>query len=236
MPIDAPPEERRRPRWGRRLAAVGVLLLLLSPWWARPILKRMAYFRVRHVEVRNARFTPAGEVRSRLGIDTTFSIWNDLDSLRLRVESHPEVREASISRRFPATLVVRLEEYLPVALVPGREGMKAYDGSGRLLPIDPSRTPVDVPLASRPDSATFRFLEELREGARDIYDRLNEVQWVSRNELRLDLVKYVVRIPPDIGVDRLALISSVEAELAARHAQIRELDFRFRDQVIARLP
>jgi NAD(P)H-nitrite reductase large subunit len=71
---------------------------------------------------------------------------------------------------------------------------------------------------------------------RDLFARVNEVRRVSRDEILLDLVNFSVRVRPDIGIERLAQISSVESNLATRHARPRELDFRFRDQVIARFP
>ncbi|HEX9565951.1 MAG TPA: FtsQ-type POTRA domain-containing protein [Gemmatimonadaceae bacterium] len=228
------PEDARRPRWGRRLAAAGALLALVSPWWGPPLFRRMDFFRVREVEVRNARFTPPDEVRQRLGIDTTFSIWDDMGPLEERVATHPQVSGVRITRRFPSTLVVRLEEHLPIALVPSRDGLRAYDAAGRALPLNPSRTPVDLPIVQRPDSAIFRLLGELQAGAPGLYARLNEVHRVARDELALDLVAFTVRVRPDVGADRLVQISSVEAELVARQVRVQELDFRYRDQVIAR--
>jgi cell division septal protein FtsQ len=224
----------RRPRWGRRIAAVAILLALSGPYWARPLLSRMEFFDVRRIEVRDARFTPPDEVRKRLGIDTTFSIWSDLEPLRKKVAEHPQVSGVRIARRFPSTLVVSLEEYQPVALIQSRNGLQAYDATGRALPLDPSRTPVDLPLVQRPDTTVLRFLAQIQAVNRDLFARVNEVQRSGRDELVLDLVNVLVRLRPDIGVERLAQISSVEAELASRQARPRELDFRFRDQVIAR--
>jgi cell division protein FtsQ len=226
----------RRPRWGRRIAAVAILLGVTSPFWARPLLSRMEFFRVRRIEVRNARFTPPEEIRKRLAIDTTFSIWNDLEPLKRRVAEHKQVSEVRISRRFPSTLVVTVDEYQPVALVPGRNGLQAFDATGRALPLDPSRTPVDVPVLHRADTTVLRFLAQVQAMHRDLFARVNEVRRVSRDEILLDLVTFSVRVRPDIGMERLAQISSVESNLATRHARPRELDFRFRDQVIARFP
>jgi cell division protein FtsQ len=222
----------RRPRWGRRIAAVALLAAIASPFWARPLLSSMEFFRVRRVEVRDARFTPPEEVRRRLKIDTTFSIWNDLDPLEARVDSHPQVSGVRISRRFPSTLVVTVEERQPVALVQGKNGLQAYDAEGRGLPLDPSRTPVDVPLMARADTSLLRFLGQLQVVQRDLFARVNEIRRNGRDELVLDLVNVSVRVRPDISVERLAQVNSVETALAGRHP--RELDFRFRDQVIAR--
>jgi cell division protein FtsQ len=226
----------RRPRWGRRIAAVAILIGITSPFWARPLLSRMEFFRVRRIEVRNARFTPPEEIRKRIGIDTTFSIWNDMEPLKRRVAEHKQVSQVRISRRFPSTLVVTVDEHQPVALVPGRNGLQAFDATGRALPLDPSRTPVDVPVLQRADTTVLRFLAQLQAMDRDLFARVNEVRRVSRDEVLLDLVNFSVRVRPDIGIERLAQISSVETELAKRHARPRELDFRFRDQVIARFP
>lgn len=226
----------RRPRWGRRITAMAILLAVTSPLWARPILSRMEFFRVRRVEVRDARFTPPEEIRRRLAIDTTFSIWNDLEPLRRRVEEHPQVSGVRIARRLPSTLVVRVEEHQPAALVPGRNGLQAYDASGRALPLDPSRTPVDVPVIPRADTTLLRLLGHLQAVHGNLFARINEARRIGRDEVVLDLVSFSVRLRPDIGMERLAQISSVEAELARRQSRPRELDFRFRDQVIARFP
>jgi cell division protein FtsQ len=215
---------------------VAILFAITSPLWARPLLSRMDFFHIRRIEVRDARFTPPEEIRKRLGIDTTFSIWNDLEPLKRRVAEHKQVSGVRISRRFPSTLVVTVEEFQPVALVPARSGLQAYDATGRGLPLDPSRTPVDVPVLERADTALLRFLGQLQAVNRDLFARVNIVRRLGRDDLLLDLVTFSVRVRPDIGVERLAQVSSVESELARRQARPRELDFRFRDQVIARFP
>ncbi len=227
--------DKRRPRWGRRLAALGVLALLASPWWAPPLLRQMSFFRVRHVVVRGAVFTPASQIVSRLHLDTLFSIWNGLDSLEARVAAHPQVAEAHISRRLPSTLVVTVSEYQPVALVGTPSGFRGYDATGRELPLDPSRTPVDLPIASRKDTTIFRFLGDLRAEQPDIFSRVSEVRRASRDELQLQFAGFPVRVRPDIAMDRLAQLFLVQRDLGARHARIAEIDFRFRDQVIARI-
>jgi cell division septal protein FtsQ len=231
---DAPAPRRRR--WGRRVTALALLAAITAPLWARPILSRMDFFLVRRVEVRDARFTPPEEIRRRLAIDTTFSIWNDLEPLQRRVAGHPQLSGVRIGRRFPSTLVITVEEHQPVAFVPSRNGLRAYDATGRALPLDPSRTPVDLPVVSGADTALLRFLGHLQAGQRDLFARVNEIRRNGRDEFVLDLVSVSVRVRPDIGMERLAQVSSVEAELARRQTRPRELDFRFRDQVIARFP
>jgi hypothetical protein len=93
-----------------------------------------------------------------------------------------------------------------------------------------------VPVTPRADTALLRFLGQLQAVQGDLFARVNEIRRNGRDELVLDLVTVSVRVRPDISVERLAQVSSVEAELARRQSRPRELDFRFRDQVIARFP
>jgi cell division protein FtsQ len=225
----------RRPRWRRRLIAAAALLALASPWLAPPLLRRMSFFHVRHVDVRGHRFSQPAAVVARLRIDTTFSVWNDLEPLERRLGEDPLIAEARIARRLPATLVVTLVENDPVALVPASGGLRAYDARGRLLPLDPSRTPVDLPITPRPDTLLLRLLGELKELQPGLFARVSELRRNGRDELIMELVTVPVRMMTDISMERLAQISLVERDLERRRARVSELDLRFRDQVIARL-
>lgn len=196
----------------------------------------MDFFLVRHVEVRGTRFTTPSDLAAALKIDTTFSIWNDLDPLVARVRANPQVGSARIARRFPSTLVITVEEFEPVALVPAANGLRPHDAAGRALPFDPSRTPVDLPIVARRDTAILRILGDLRAADPQLFARVSEMRRVGRDELVMQLVTVAVRLRADFSFDHLAWISSVEDELAKRRARVVELDLRFRDQVIVRLP
>ena len=226
----------RRPRWARRLAVLGLVLLAGSPWWAPPLLQRLDFFRVRHIEVRGARYTPPAEILARLDVDTTFSIWNDLEPLEERAAEHPQVGAARLWRRFPGTLVVTLDEHVPVAFTSTARGLQAYDAEGRALPLDPSRTPADLPIIPRRDTTLLRLLAEMRASAPVLFARVSEVRRVGQNELVLQLVTVPVRLNADVSLERLAQIVSVEEDLDRRGVRVAELDLRFSDQVIARLP
>jgi cell division protein FtsQ len=226
----------RRPRWGRRAAAVAAVIAIASPWWALPMLRQLAFFRVRHVEMRGWHYATPADLSARLQLDTAFSIWSDLAPLEARIKRHPQIGDASISRRLPGTLVVTVVEIDPVALVAGNAGFTAYDAQGRRLPLDPSRTPVDLPILERRDPALLRFLAQVKAEDPALFARISEVRRVGRDELVLQLVTLTVRVMANVSVDRLAQISSVEENLASRHARPLELDLRFKDQVIARFP
>ena len=226
---------RRPVRWWRVALVPLVLALLTAPWWARPALSRLSFFRVRRVEVQGVRYLAAADVVRRLGVDTTWSVWTELAPLARRLEADPQVADAVITRRMPGTLVVRVTENLPVALVPARGGLQAYDAAGQLLPLDPSRTPLDLPVAAARDTALLRLLGELRGARPELFDRVSAVRRERRDEVVLEMPPVAVRAMLDVAPARLGQIVSVERDLARRQARAVELDLRYRDQVIARL-
>ncbi|HUF27140.1 MAG TPA: FtsQ-type POTRA domain-containing protein [Gemmatimonadaceae bacterium] len=230
----------RVPRWRRVVRAVaiasGVLLVVTAPWWGRPVLSSMSFFRVRDIEFHGARYVSAAELLERMAVDTLQSVWMDLGPLEERVAGHSQVREARIERRLPGTLVVRVSENLPLALVSGRGGFAVVDASGRQLPIDPSRTTVDLPIIAAGDSGSLRLLAELRRENPPLFERVSEVRRSGRDELLLRFETYRVRAMDDVTAARLAELLPVEEDLARRQLRAVEIDLRYRDQVIARLP
>jgi len=197
----------------------------------------MAFFHVGKVEIEGARYIDPADVLARLAIDTAASVWMDLAPLERRLAAHPQIGAVRVRRKLPGTLVVAIEENLPVALVPSRGGFRPYDGAGRMLPIDPSRVRVDLPIVLRPDTAVLRLLAEVRAADPPLFARISEVRRAGKSggELLVTLDSVPVRAMLDVSARRLAEIYPVERDLARRQARVAELDLRYRDQVIARL-
>jgi cell division protein FtsQ len=233
---EAPARERGGFRLKLTLAAVALLLIVAAPFWAPLLLRRLAFFRVRSVEIIGARYVPVTEVLKRLAVDTTASVWEPTAPLERRVFVHPQVRTVSVRRKLPGTLVVTITEHAPVALVPGGAGFQAYDARGVALPMDLTRTPVDVPVVPQRDVGIFRLLGAVRVELPTFFARVSQVRPVGADELVLDLAELPVRTMRDVTVDQLGEIAPVENDLARRQLRAAELDLRYRDQVIARLP
>lgn len=236
----APAAAERAPRRRRRLlrlVAWGLALpvLLTLPWWGRAGLRQLDFFHVRSVEVVGARYLDPAVVASRLAVDTLHSVWDELRPLELRVAGHPQVESVTVERRLPGTLVVRIEERAPVAFVSTAVGLQVLDARGRVLPIDPSRTPVDLPVLAGVDTALLGVLGELRATRPELFRRVSEVRQSGRDELVFRFHSISVRASRGVSATRLAEVEPVEADLARRNVRPVELDLRFRDQVIARL-
>ena len=233
--------DKPKRRWMKPAAvALGLFIVVLSPLWAPILLRQLAFFRVRHVEVVGARYVQPRDILDRLKVDTLASVWDPRERLEARVASHPLVREVSIGTRLPGTLVVRLVEHVPVALVATTGGFKAYDERGVQLPIDPATADVDAPILARPDSALLRLLAAARQSHPALYRRLSEIRreragGPGEAELLFVVDSIPVRTLGDVTLNRLADVEMVEQDLAQRRLRAIELDLRYRDQVIARL-
>lgn len=238
VPVDGAPARapRRGPRWLRiAVAAIVVAFIVSLPWSGPAILRNLVFFRVRKVEIRGAVYLTPSEVLAKLRVDSMANVWDDPSPLVARLMTHPQIRSAIVSRKLPSTLVVRVEENLPVALVPNAKGFAVIDGHGMPLPIDPAATKLDLPIVAARDTMIARLLAELRAGYPTLFNRVSEVRREGRNELLVRLPAVRVRALATVTADRLAEIAPVEDDLARRHLAVAELDLRYRDQVIARL-
>jgi cell division protein FtsQ len=234
-------ERAPEPSWSRArvrlsLAAALLVLVLGAPFWGPLLLRQLSFFRVRRVEIIGARYVPVNDILERLHVDTTASVWEPMKPFEARLASHPQLRHVSVRRKLPGTLVVEVEENPPVALVAGSDGFRAYDARGVALPVDLARTPIDAPVLTRRDLGVLRLLGALRNEAPAIYDRVSEVRVAGADELVLDVAGTPVRTMRDVSAARLADVEPVEEDLARRGLRAAEIDLRYRDQVIARLP
>ena len=230
--------DRLASRWRLTLGGIAVLLLLASPLWGPPVLRRLDFFRVRRVEILGTRYTSPSELLERLRVDTTRSVWDPLEPLAARVRSHAQVESVTVARRLPGTLVVRVVERHPVALVEAPGGLRAVDERGRRLPLDPSKTPVDAPVvtAAPRDTLVYHLLGEMQREAPQLYARLSSVRAAGVDEIVLQIADLSVRAMTNVTLARLGDVDPVHRDLLRRQLRAAEIDLRYRDQVIARLP
>jgi cell division protein FtsQ len=230
-----------RRRWRLWALGSGLALVVASPWWGRATLRRLDFFRVRRVEIEGTRYVSPDEIVQRLRMDTTASLWDDVAPLEQRVRKHPSVRDVRIARKLPGTLLVRVTEDLPVALVQAAAGLVPVDAAGKSLPINPATADVDLPVLATRDTLVLRLLGEVRESAPALFARIGEVRRFQRGG-SMFLLFHLAQQPTrdilaaaDVTADRLTDIVPVEQDLARRNLRATELDLRFRDQVIARV-
>jgi cell division protein FtsQ len=229
-----------RPTWLRWVRAVGALLTVVlvvgAPWWGPRTLAHLEYFHARRVVFEGLRYAKPTELLARLKVDTLQSVWQPMEPLAERIAAHPMVASVVVERQLPGTLLIRVVEREPVAYVPRGGHLEPADATGRPLPIDPVRYPLDVPVATTADTTLLHLLDGLRKDAPQLYARVSLGERAGTEEMRFRLGGVTVRTTSDVTVARFKDILPVEADLSRNHLRAVELDLRFRDQVIARQP
>ena len=232
---------KKRVGRGILATAAGTMVYFAAPY----LLGRLDYFHVQTVQLEGARFLSPTAVIAALGADTAASVFDDPRRFADRVERLPLVASAQVRRRLPGTLVVSIVERIPVALVASRQGFRGVDSAGSPLPIDPAVGAFDGPVVLPPaagaqdtaaDRRLYNMLGMLRVQDPALFDAIEEVRRVSATEWQLRTSRQIVRVTPEVTLTRLADIFPVEQDLARRHIRAAELDLRYRNLVIARLP
>lgn len=241
----------RRPlRW---IATVGAGACAAAAWLYGPAaLRGIDWFDVRTVEVSGTRLLAPHEVLAVAGISSGQSLWDDRETWERPLREHPAIASARVTRRIPGTLRVRVEEKHPVAYVEAGT-LRLATAGGELLPVDPTRRPVDLPIVRAewgdPEQvAVARRLLALA-GRLEALDpallaRVSEIRATRRGGgavLVHPLGEIVVA--PDADAARLAELRAVIADLERRAAANRQVapsgvrvDLRYDDQVVVRFP
>ncbi len=138
---------RRRVRLALRGA--GVVALAVAMVWgirsAPPLLAKLSIFDVATVRVEGAELLEDREVLEAAGIPDSANVWDDPDAWAASLVAHPVIRSARVRRALPATLVLEIEERRAVAFL-ATPVLEPVDGEGRILPVDPSRVRLDLPI------------------------------------------------------------------------------------------
>lgn len=100
-----------------------VWVLVGSPWLRYQHLQVVGNARAEVVHVRHLASLPEGKALVLL----------DLDAARAGVERHPWVKAARVSRSFPSTVVIEVEERTPVALLQQADGLYLVDAEGAVF-------------------------------------------------------------------------------------------------------
>lgn len=167
---------RRPSRLGlaaRALAVAGAVALLVAVGRHLPAgLARVSLFDVATIRVEGAHLVAEQEILAWAAVPDTANLWHPLAPWEAAVAAHPVVREARIRRDFPSTLVIEIEEREPVAFV-ATPVLEPVDLEGHILPLDPSRVRLDLPVV--------RLLDKPGEGSPPLPHRLRPpVEAVAR--------------------------------------------------------
>lgn len=244
---------KRRTR--RAIFAALVLAAASSPFWGPPLLRHAPGFETRRVEVSGTRLLAPHEVLAASGVRIGAGVWTDPAAWEAALRRHPVVADAEVTRRLPNTLRIRVTEKRPAALVQAGT-LRPVTADGQVLPVDPARVPLDLPLLRAPVQPDARgrisagpvravLAETGRLGELDpvLMAHVSEVRPEASGALRLVLSTPAAEVLIPAGADdaRLVRLRAALADLERRvpadssRRRIR-VDARWEDQIVVRLP
>ncbi len=247
-----PPPERGEGKpsaFGRRLRTAGTVLKTALgiaavvgasvgvAWGAKRYMMTSPRFSVKTVTVEgNARLSPE-EVARAGGIaigDNVFAL--DLDDARRKVEADPWIKTATVTRKLPGAVVVKVVEHEPAAVVAIGDRLFLASRAGEVFKEIGSEDPLDFPVITglEPDAAAAdrEGTEKRVTRALDLLDEAGKTQLVARypvQEVHLDVdgsvsiivgrqaISIALGHPPYRG--KLEQADRVFSELAKRKAE-----------------
>jgi len=213
-------------------------------------LARMELFRVRAVRLEGNRFLSQEEAAKTVAVSPDASVWDDFSMWEERLAAHPLVKGARVRRRLLGTLVLEVVEREPVALV-ANPTLEPVDAEGRILPIDPARHRLDLPLLTPWGSGGDGVLTlterrilaaevaRLAEADPELVARISELSLDRRGDLRVRLWEPAVTLSLRLGLPSLRIregfAALADAEDRFQGKAATDLDLRYEDQVVVRL-
>lgn len=244
-------------RRARRIAVVAVLAAAASsPLWGPSLLRRSPGFETRRVEVSGTRLLAPHEVLAASGVKIGDNVWTDPAAWEAALLRHPVIAGAEVTRVLPGTIRILVTEKRPAALLQAGT-LRPVTAEGEILPVDPARVPVDLPLLRarvKPDArgrvgeAPVRAL--LAEAGRlaeldpALMARVSELRPEAGGLMRLVLSAPAadVLLAPGADEPRLVRLRAALADLerrappdSARPGRMR-IDARWEDQVVVTVP
>lgn len=238
-------------RWATVLAALLVvaatLLAVGANSWKREL-------RVARIRAEGNRIVSEREIFRLAGIPKNERLFAlDLNAIRQRIEQHPYVRSASVNRDAPDGITITIEERVPIAAI-ALDRMLYIDAEGVVLPAGGSGEAPDLPVVTgdlpaagcvpgkRVTAENVQEAIEILTTARKIGDDLYHLI----SEVHLDRGKDIVLITAESGVPvafghgnvamKLLTLDGFWKEIVGERgaADLRTVDIRFADQVVAR--
>jgi len=234
------------------LAAACGISLAVGLWYGGPgalaLARSHSYFALNKIEVDGNLRLSRAELLQWAGLDEHTSVWDaPPDLVRLRLQSHPWIRRASVHREFPNRLAMSVEERRPVAIVRLQE-LHYVDRGGRILGALRQGDSPDFPLITGLESSALsdfvpvgvhralRFLR-LCERTSSCFDAVSEVRVDRDRGLTVFPLRTSLAVVLGWGSwrEKLARSARVLATLEGQVGRLAAVDVSFRNLVVVKL-
>lgn len=219
----------------RRWILLGAVAGLAVLWVGVPAAgRRMEFFRVRRVEFAGMRYQKPATALAALDLPRTLSLFDDLKPVSRRAAGIPGIEQVEVARRFPGTLIIRVREATPVALVPRARGRLALmDSEGRVLPFDPAWSAPDLPVVPNVEARVGRLLGRMQALDPALFARVATAARTG-GDVSLVVDGRRVLLRPDASAEEMRAVMAVAQDLARKGESYTELDGRYSGYVVVR--
>jgi len=226
-------------KWRRVLLWAGAALAVMLLWMMAPLgLRRVAFFRVRQVELVGIRYLDADQVLAALQLSPRASVFDDTEVLVDRLRALDGIADVAVTRRPPASLKVVVRETEPIALVANARGaLTVVDAVARPLPFE--LVSLDLPVVQtgeKGDSSVVAVLARIQAVDPALFQTIDAARLTGgeNRDVVLELGRHRVLLTSDAGPEVIQSVVLVARDLAAKARPYAELDARYAGQIVVR--
>ena len=126
------------------IVTTSLLILLKVVTW----LNAQELFSLKDIRVEGNRFAKKSELLNLVKIEPSVSLLEfDTQKIAAQVEQHPLIQQATVSRSLPSSLVIKVQEKEPIAILNNSE-LLALDEKGHPMPVFRTEIFFDYPIIS----------------------------------------------------------------------------------------
>jgi cell division protein FtsQ len=192
---------------------------------------------IQDIEVEGRSVTPRDEILSAIGAGRGTPILG-VDPARVKrdLESLPWIRTASVERKLPDTLYIRLIERQPLALWQHQGKMALIDQDGAVVENAPLERYADLLLVVGDDAPkNAGALIPILETQPDLMHRVTAAVRVAERRWNLELDNSItVELPETDIADAWTRLGRIDQEHALLARDIDQVDLRLADRVVVR--
>ena len=193
-----------------------------------------------------SRFEISGNSRTRTEeVLSALSAWRgrnlvalDLAPVARRLAEEPWIERATVTKRFPDGLAVRVVERKPVALFRDGDALSFVDGTGRIIArYDPRRDAAEYVILSGdrralPDAAAL--LEDLHAKRPEYFAALSEIASLPDGGFGMmdSLFRKSIRVLRADAPEKIHALLDARSFIESRGWEARAIDLRFADRII----
>ena len=233
-------------------ATVSLVLIVAGGGLMAKSLFDSRYFKVSEVRVENESRVTAEEIAALSDVRLGHNIFElDLPRIGRKIEENPWVKRAEVRRLFPRTVVIRVEERSPKAVI-NLDYLYYVDGDGEIFKVLEADDSLDFPvitglerkdLLEKPDEAQSRLREMVGLVGELTGRRIFGLQDVS--EIHLDQTGEIVLytcaggVPVRMGDGnygaKLDHLERIYAELKPRLRALKYIDLNVMDRIVVKV-